>query len=388
LPGSRDPRRRAFAAIAAATALNLPFGTLYAFSVFLKPMEQLLAIGRAQMAFVFALATIVLTIGMNVAPMLFRLVAPVPLIILSGAMGVAGLVLVATAGGFVQLAIGYGVLFGLGGGIAFIVVQQGVNQAVTSHRGLINGYVVSLYPLGAMLGAPIFGWTIAAFGLRETIAGLSVAIGVAALVSAALFRQVGLALHDASPAGSDARDPQRSLFLKLFVVFLLAASAGLMVMSQAAGIVEAYGGRTALALGATTFITGAIAAARIGGGWLVDRFPMPHVAMAAHLWSLAGALLLTIWPGPAMSVPALAMVGMGYGIISGATAGAIAQYWHRNAFGRIASRMYIAWCLAAIVLPLLAGWLFDRTQGYGTAIVVAAGVNLLGAVVSASLPRR
>jgi MFS transporter, OFA family, oxalate/formate antiporter len=388
LPGSQDPRRRALAAIAAATALNLPFGTLYAFSVFLKPMEQLLAIGRAQMAFVFALATIVLTVGMNVAPMLFRLVAPVPLILLSGAMGVAGLVLVATAGGFVQLALGYGVLFGLGGGIAFIVVQQGVNQAVTSHRGLINGYVVSLYPLGAMVGAPIFGWTIAAFGLRETIAGLAVAIGVAALVSAALFRQVGLALHDASPAGSAERDPQRSLFLKLFVVFLLAASAGLMVMSQAAGIVEAYGGRTALALGATTFITGAIAAARIGGGWLVDRFPMPHVAMAAHLWSLAGALLLTIWPGPAMSVPALAMVGMGYGIISGATAGAIAQYWHRNAFGRIASRMYIAWCLAAIVLPLLAGWLFDRTQGYGTAIVVAAGVNLLGVVVSASLPRR
>jgi MFS transporter, OFA family, oxalate/formate antiporter len=351
-------------------------------------MEQLLAIGRAQMAFVFALATIVLTVGMNVAPLLFRLVAPVPLIMLAGSMGVIGLVLVATADGFTQLAVGYGVMFGFGGGIAFIVLQQGVNQAVTVRRGLVNGYVVSLYPLGAMLGAPLFGWTIAAFGLRETLAGLAVTIGIAAIVSAALFRSAELVLHDATPADDVERDGNRGLFLRLFVVFLLAASAGLMVMSQAAGIVEAYGGRTALALGATTFITGAIAAARIGGGWLVDRFSMPRVAAGAHLWSLAGALLLTVWPGPAMSVPALAMVGMGYGIISGATAGAIAQYWHRNSFGRIASRMYIAWCLAAIVLPLLAGWLYDRTQGYETAVLVAAAVNLLGAALSTTLPRR
>ena len=48
--------------------------------------------------------------------------------------------------------------------------------------------------------------------------------------------------------------------------FFLAAAAGLMVMSQAAGIVQAYGGQTALAVGATTFITGAIAAARVAIG--------------------------------------------------------------------------------------------------------------------------
>ena len=33
---------RAPAALVAATALNLPFGTLYAFSIFLKPIEALM----------------------------------------------------------------------------------------------------------------------------------------------------------------------------------------------------------------------------------------------------------------------------------------------------------------------------------------------------------
>lgn len=40
----------------------------------------------------------------------------------------------------------------------------------------------------------------------------------------------------------------------------------------------------------------------------------------------------------------LTMIGCGCGIVSGMTAGAIAQCWHRNAFGRVAGRICIAWC--------------------------------------------
>jgi len=384
---SPSARRRAAAAIAAATALNLPFGTIYAFSVFLRPMESMLAIGRAQMSFVFGLATITLTVGMNVAPWLYRRISPVPLLLGAGLGSAIGLWLTAGATGLAELALGYGVLFGFGGGVGFIVVQQGVNQTVATGSGLVNGYVVGLYPLGAMIGAPVFGWAIDAHGLRATLAGLGATVFVTTAAAAWLVHVAGIRMRDASgPTGGDG-ERHWAVFSRLFAVFFLAAAAGLTVMSQAAGIVQAYGGRTALALGATTLITGAIAAARIGGGWLVDRFSMPRVAAAAHVWSLAGALLLTFWPGPLVAVPALAMIGMGYGFISGATAGAIARYWHRNDFGRVASRIYIAWCVAAISLPVLAGWLFDRTQGYGAAVMIAAAGNLLGAIVSLGLPR-
>ena len=70
------PGHRSVAALAAATVVNLPFGTLYAFSVFLKPMEALLGATRAEMSFVFGLATVTLTIGMNFAPQLYRRIAP------------------------------------------------------------------------------------------------------------------------------------------------------------------------------------------------------------------------------------------------------------------------------------------------------------------------
>ena len=65
--------RRAWRAIAAATALDLPFGTLYAFSVFLAPLEELLGVTRADLALVFAFAAAGFGGGMNLAPALYRL---------------------------------------------------------------------------------------------------------------------------------------------------------------------------------------------------------------------------------------------------------------------------------------------------------------------------
>jgi OFA family oxalate/formate antiporter-like MFS transporter len=379
-------RQRAFAAVGAATALNLPFGTIYAFSVFLRPMEALLGISRTQMSLVFAAATITLTLGMNLAPIAYRYLSPAIALMVAGVTSAIGLWLAATAQGFAQLMFGYGLLFGLGGGVGFIVVQQGVNQAVTHRRGLVNGYVIGLYPIGAMIGAPVFGWAIPAWGLRASLGALGLTILLGALLAAWLVFRADVRMRDSSPDLGFTGDRRWKVFSLLFAVFFLAAAAGLTVMSQAAGIIQAYGGKTALALGATTLITGAIAMARIGGGWLSDRFSVPAVATGAHVWSLAGALMLSLLPGPLIAVPALAMIGMGYGLISGLTAAAIGQYWNRNDFGRVAGQLYIAWCVAAVTLPVLAGWIFDQTKSYTTAVMIAAAGNVLGALLARQLP--
>jgi hypothetical protein len=42
--------------------------------------------------------------------------------------------------------------------------------------------------------------------------------------------------------------------------------------------------------------------------------------------------------------------------------------------------------IAAISLPVLAGWLFDLTRGYDAAIAITIGVNLLGIVIARGLP--
>ena len=79
-----NPGQRSAAALLAATVVNLPLGTLYAFSVFLKPMEALLATSRAEMSLVFGLATVTLVLGMNFAPQIYRRLSPASLAVACG----------------------------------------------------------------------------------------------------------------------------------------------------------------------------------------------------------------------------------------------------------------------------------------------------------------
>ena len=385
---------RFWAALLAATLMNLPLGSVYAFSVLLRPIEQELAITRSALSLVFGLATVGFTVGSVGAVFLYRL-APAPILVLVCALVAAsGIALAATASGLAQLLLGYGVVFGTGGGVAFILLQQGVNMLVRRRQGLVNGYMVSLYPMGAMIATPAFHACNEAFGWRTTLGGLATVLVAGGIAAALLTRHSGTRL--VAPGNSERATGVASTtgpallgptFLKLSATFFLAASAGLMVLSQAREIVATYGGAAALAVAATTGLTGAIALARISGGWLVDRLAVPHVMCAAHALALCGGLLMTLLPAPVTAVVGLGMIGLGYGFVSGATAGGIGIYWRPADYGRVAGRAYIAWCLAAVSLPVLAGYLFDMTRAYSTAVLIAAGANVTGMAMALTLPR-
>ena len=380
------------AALAAATIMSLPLGSIYAFSVLLAPLEQLLQAGRSELASVFGISAVFFTIGANLAPRLFGWIRAPLLVALTGALSSAGVALAAIAPSLSWLILGYGVLFATGGGMAYVVVQQCVNAAPLARPGLVNGYLVSLFPLGAMLAAPAFGLGLDWIGVRLTLAGLAAVIAATALTATVLVAHDGVVLtkigRGTPMAAAGAPKNLQPTFWKLFTIFFLAASAGLMVLSQAAGMVAAFGASKSASLLATTAITAAIAAARLLGGWLIDRLPVPYVAAWAQAIALMGAIALTVMPSPAVAILTLGLIGVGYGLISGVTVAAVASYWPKVEFGRIASRIYVAWCLAAILLPVLAGRLYDLTGGYETAVIVAGGANLLAVLVALTLPQQ
>jgi len=383
-------RARPASALAAATVMSLPLGSVYAFSVLLAPLEHVLHASRSELASVFGISAVFFAVGANLAPPLFGRVRAPLLVALTAALSGAGVILAAVAPSLNWLILGYGLLFATGGGMAFVVVQQCVNAGAPTRPGLVNGYLVSLFPLGAMLAAPAFGLGIDWVGVRQTLAGLAAVIGVMGLAAALLVAHAGVILARSGrprvAKGVGLRDGRQATFWKLFVVFFLAASAGLMVLSQAAEMVVAFGAGKSASLLATTGITAAIAVARLLGGWLIDRLPVPFVAASAQALALCAAIALTVMPSADLAILALGLISVGYGLISGVTAGAVASYWPKAEYGRIAGRTYIAWCLAAISLPVLAGHLFDVTGGYAMSIKVAGMANLLAVLVALSLP--
>src|SRR5262249_16009106 len=157
---------------------------IYAFSLLLVPLEQLLQASRSELASVFGIATVFFTIGANLAPQLFGWANAPLLVALTAAVSAAGATLAALAPSLSWVICGYGLLFATGGGIAYVVVQQCVNAAPLARPGLVNGYLVSLFPLGAMLAAPAFGFALDWVGVRQTLAGLAAVISTMGLAAA------------------------------------------------------------------------------------------------------------------------------------------------------------------------------------------------------------
>src|SRR5688572_3686443 len=185
---------RLWAALLAATLMNLPLGSVYSFSVLLRPIEQELGIPRSALSLVFGLCTVGFTVGSVGAAFLYR-VAPAPILVLGNALVAAGgIVMAATATGLPQLLLGYGVVFGTGGGATYILLQQGVNMLVRRRQGLVNGYIVSLYPMGAMIATPLFHACNEAFGWRTTLAGLATVLVMCGIAAALLARHGGARL--------------------------------------------------------------------------------------------------------------------------------------------------------------------------------------------------
>ena len=185
-PESHTPTGRLWAALLASTLLNLPLGSVYAFSVLLRPLEQELGITRSALSLVFGVATAGFTVGSVSAPWLYRL-APAPVLVFACAVAAsAGVAVAALAHGLPQLLLGYSIVFGTGGGVAYILLQQGVNMLVRGRRGLINGYIVSLYPMGAMIATPAFHACNEAFGWRVTLGGLAAVLLINGAVAALL----------------------------------------------------------------------------------------------------------------------------------------------------------------------------------------------------------
>ena len=70
------------------------------------------------------------TVGSVSAAFLYR-VAPAPGPVLASALAAAGgIALEAQASGLAELLLGYGIVFGTGEGLSFILLQQGVDMLV------------------------------------------------------------------------------------------------------------------------------------------------------------------------------------------------------------------------------------------------------------------
>jgi MFS family permease len=130
------------------------------------------------------------------------------------------------------------------------------------------------------------------------------------------------------------------------------------------------------------FVMGIIGlGARLGVGWLLDRFPGHLIGTVTQLLPVIGAAIL-IWGNPG-TFALLVVVGL-FGLATGAEIDVVlyqaTRHFGLKAFGTLFSGIITFGALFAAIGPFAAGWLHDRTGTYDSLLMLVMGLMAIGAL--------
>lgn len=366
--------------LAGTALLCLCLGALHAFSVLLEPWEQRLEAPRGAVSLIYSTAILALTAAILLGHRLYPLGAR-RLAVGVALLAAAGLALAATAPGVGAALLGYGALFGFANGIGYGLSLHCAARAWPARKGAAIGIVTAAYAGGAMLFARLLPMLLAEGGVPAALLGLAGLVAAGSLAAAALLPAAETAGAEAAPAGPGGREPELA---RLWLGYLCGATAGLMAIGHAAGIVAASGGSAGLVASGAAAVALGNAAGGLAGGTLADRLPVRRVLAGAALLAAAALLALAAQPPAPAAVGLLGLVGAAYGALIALYPVAIVHRFGPAKAARLFGRVFTAWGAAGLIGPGLAGLLYDLTGGYGLALLAAA----LAAAACAALALR
>lgn len=379
------PSRRRFAALIAGILLNMVFGSLYAWSVFISGLEHDLGIQRTDVSIVFSLAIVSFTLGNFLVPFAFGRMKTAALPLFGLAFGAGGLALAATGDSYMTVIVGYGLLFGLGCGLTYNVSLQAGLRALPNNPGLANGLIISSFAAGGVLAATLLEMSVAANGVRATFWLL--AISVAATGLAAMFLLAISGIHLPRQQMRNAGPASSNILLVCWPGFFLGALAGVLSIGHAATIITHFGGTAAAAVTGVTLLSIGNASGRLTSGWLADFVAVRSVAAISHLVGAIGFVIVLAYPNGTGAVITMALAGVSYGMAAGIYPSAVSIFLGRGNYGRNFAVLLTAWGVAGLLGPIAGGFFFDLTGDYRVALEFACVASILGLFNAMRLPR-
>ncbi len=371
---------------------------LYAWSVFIKPLNAEFGWNRADIALAFAIACLVFGLMTYPAGRLSDKYSPRIVVLIGGIILCCGFVMSGFIHTKLQLYITYGVVAGFGGGLVYLPPIATAPKWWPDRRALATGFAVVGLGLGSFIMAPLATYIIANYGWRMVFISVGIAMGVMA-VTAALCLKVPPAgwkpagwepPRPATPEHREFRDYtyaetiRTTQFWLLYTAYFCGSFAGLMVIGHIAGHGIDRGLDPMKAAGAASWLAIANATTRILSGWIADRigikisfvtfFALQVVAML--LLYPAGHVYWALWT-------VAAFIGWNYGAMFTLFPATCLQYYGAKAQATNYGLLFTSWGLAGFLGPFVGGWLKDTTGTYSAPFIVGAVVVSISVIIIA-----
>jgi len=366
--------------------MNIALGTLYAWSVFVAPLEAHFGWKRADTSMVFTIATTVLALSFAVAGRIQDKYGPLPCSLAGGLLVSVGFYLCSFTTSLNYLYACFA-LWGLGNGFAYATPIPVMAKWFPDRRGLAVGLAVGGYGAGSAIFGPLAQLKlIPAYGLPATFRILSVIILVMTMAGALLLRNppAGYRPKGWSPATAKtaviAREftPGEMLrtrtFYLMWVGYALGCSAGLMVISQLVPFAKSVG-IPSTTLAAYGLVVGAVgnASGRILSGWMSDHLGRINVLRLMIGISMVAMPILYFVGGNVLGLfVMLFIVYWCYGTQLSVNGAAAADFWGTKNAGINYGMLFTAWGVAGLLGGKIGGMLYDKYKNYQMAFYTAA----------------
>lgn len=374
--------------------MTLALGTLYAWSVFVAPLENEFGWKRSQTSAIFTTAAVVFAAALLVAGRLQDRFGPFWIAIAGSLFFTLSFLLFSRTSSLYGFYFVYGVLGGIGTGFGYGIVVPVMAKWFPDRTGLAIGLALA----GFGSGSAIFG-TFAnlvlfpRFGWRNSCVILGAMFFVMTMGAAFLLKNPAPIGAPASPAqafhtetGARQYAPSEVLgmptFYLLWLGFGLGSTAGLMVISQLIPFAHSQGiSSAALATMGLVIGAGGNVSGRVLSGWLSDllgRLSVLRIVLAMS----AGAMPALYWAGAHLAALYVLIfaVYFGYGAQASVIPATVADFWGARYAGSNYGAIFTAWGFSGILGPTIGGVLFDRYKNYGAAFYTAAGLAAVALV--------
>jgi MFS transporter, OFA family, oxalate/formate antiporter len=387
--------------VAIGIVLFLFLGLLYAWSLFIAPLEKDFGWTRAQTSLIFTISIIFFCLGGIAGGFITGRKSPGFTILISAILLLCGFAASSQINSLIGIYITYGVISGFGIGLSYNAVISTVTRWFPEKPGVISGFLLMGFGLGAMLLGSTANTLIKAIGWRETFLVLGVAFGIVVFIGSRLlvlppsdyvFPKAVARAKGADIVGMEIDSSlmlKRPTFWKYLVWSVLSTAMGLALIGHAAPFAIDLNGKewVALVVGLFSVFNGL---GRVFLGAICDRIGLKKTMTIINTTYLT-AIALLIAAAVSKSIPLLLVgfmvTGLSYGGVPTMNTVFANSFYGKKYFPQNLGLVNTSLIGAAIIGPYVAGTLRTASGSYLSTLYAMAILAIIAFVVNFLIKR-
>jgi len=376
-------------------------GLLYAWSIFVKPLEDEFGWVRSQTSLTFTICVISNTLAAWRAAVLAKKITPQWVVRLAACIALAGFLCTSRTQHLWQIYLFYGLLCSAAIGMTYNVALSTIVKWFEDKAGLMTGVMLMCYGMGGMIFGSLASCLIERIGWRATFVVLGIICFVLMMLGSFQIREPRLEESQLLPQavllayGTCERNytPRDMVRIKAFWLFacwtILVATIGLTISSHASPVAQSLGvtaASAAIYAGIVSLFNGL---GRVFFGITFDRFGQKKSLIFVNICAFAGTGLLCLSyfaVNRILLLPAFALLGLTFGGAPVSSASFIKSMFGNSNYGVNLGFGNLSVLLAAYIGPYISGGLYLRF-GYGAVSIFLLIFAVAGLVFGCALSR-